>query len=102
MSCSVGLRIKKIIEILDLTQKEFAEEIGVDQSYISVLIKKPERSISSELANFIEEKMSISADWLLHGKGDVIRVQNPESSMNNMKQKLIYRAPELNTKLREQ
>ncbi|WCL51462.1 helix-turn-helix domain-containing protein [Leptospira sp. GIMC2001] len=60
--------LKKIIKDLQLTQKEFADRMGVKQSTISMYISG-ERKISKPIAFLIEKTYGISSDWLLNGTG---------------------------------
>ena len=60
-------RIRLILQENRLKQKELAAEIGVTESYISVLLKKPDVSLSRSIAALIEEKYGYSAEWVLRG-----------------------------------
>lgn len=60
-------RIKLILEENNLKQKQLAAEIGITESYVSMLVKKPEIKLSQSLAALIEEKYGYYAEWVLRG-----------------------------------
>lgn len=65
----VGERIKEVRKKLGLTQKEFAEAIGISQSRLSE-IEKGETTKESVLIA-ISQKFKVSLEWLKHGTGDM-------------------------------
>lgn len=58
-------RIKIILQENNLKQKELASDIGMSESYISMLLKKPTVNLSHSLAALIEEKYGYNAGWIL-------------------------------------
>jgi transcriptional regulator with XRE-family HTH domain len=66
-----GKRLKEARTYLSLTQEEFGAKIGLKWSQV----KDRESGIANikrVLAEKIEEKMGISADWLLTGQGEMM------------------------------
>lgn len=62
---AIGRRIRQV-RGFDLTQEDFAEELGISQSQLS----KYERGLISPPAEVlvrIKEKFKVSVDWLLTG-----------------------------------
>lgn len=82
MEDSVNQRIKSVIEYYSLTQKKFAESIGVAQTTVSSFFKrgsKPSYDILESIKNAFPE---ISADWLLSGEGEMLREATPNNIGN--------------------
>ena len=72
MEKTVNERIRCLIDHLGISDKKFAEMIGVPQTTISNLFNRqtePGYKILNAIMNHIEY---ISSDWLLTGKGDMI------------------------------
>jgi transcriptional regulator with XRE-family HTH domain len=52
-----------------MTQRVFAQRIGVSQSYLSA-IERGEKEIGAEILLRISEEFGKSLEWLLTGKGE--------------------------------
>jgi transcriptional regulator with XRE-family HTH domain len=64
---ALGRRLREL-RGFDLTQEEFAEELGVSQSQLS----KYERGVAAPPADvlfFVKKRFRVSIDWLLTGEG---------------------------------
>lgn len=70
MNTTLGNRFKQIRKSLNMTQKEFAESLGVTQTTISG-IEKDVANSSLTLAKLISLKYNIDEDWLLNGTGEM-------------------------------
>lgn len=68
MKTTLGDRFKQIRKSLNMTQKEFAESLGVTQTTISG-IEKDVANSSLTLAKLISLKYNIDENWLLNGTG---------------------------------
>ncbi|HMN89798.1 MAG TPA: helix-turn-helix transcriptional regulator [Saprospiraceae bacterium] len=74
-----GERLKKIRDYLELSRQEFYELIEIGQSYLS-MIERGERPISARITKKIALKIpSINIDWLLTGRGEMIRKSSDDS-----------------------
>jgi transcriptional regulator with XRE-family HTH domain len=65
---ALGRRLREV-RGFDLTQEEFAKELGVSQSQLS----KYERGAAAPPANvffFVKKRFRVSIDWLLTGEGE--------------------------------
>jgi DNA-binding XRE family transcriptional regulator len=62
----VGRRIREV-RGFDLTQAEFAERIGVSQSYLSIM-EHGEGEIGAEVLLAISREFGKSLEWLLTGE----------------------------------
>ena len=82
-------RIRLILQENRLKQKELAAEIGVTESYISILLKKPEISLSRSIAVLIEEKYGYSADWVLSGTEPKIKQVSKNRALSELHQKAL-------------
>ncbi|MDC1810345.1 helix-turn-helix transcriptional regulator [Bacteroides uniformis] len=66
-------RIKQVIKYADMSERAFAERIGVKQNTLNQQIKG-ERSISLDIISKILISFeNISAEWLLRGEGEMIK-----------------------------
>ena len=63
-----GARLKDLRRTLGITQREFANEIGVSKSHISQ-VEQGKNTLSSDLAMMIERKYGKSHEYLLYGTG---------------------------------
>jgi len=64
---ALGRRLREL-RGFDLTQAEFAQELGVSQSQLS----KYERGVAAPPADilfFVKKRFRVSIDWLLTGEG---------------------------------
>lgn len=82
-------RIRLILQENKLKQKELAAEIGVTESYISVLLKKPEVRLSRPIAILIEEKYGYSADWILSGVEPKLKQINKHRVLSEAHQRVL-------------
>ena len=89
-------RIRTILQENKLKQKELASEIGVTESYISVLLKKPEVSLSRSIAALIEEKYGYSADWVLTGAEPKIKQVSKNRALSEIHQKALAQLEKMN------
>lgn len=89
-------RIKLIIQENKLKQKELAAEIGVTESYISVLLKKPEVHLSRSVAILIEEKYGYNVDWILNGTEPKIKRFNKNRALSEFHQKALAQLEKMN------
>lgn len=70
-------RIKKIIESTGLSERAFAEIIGVKQNTLNQQLKG-ERGLSLEtISKILISYKDISAEWLLRGEGEMIKEKSP-------------------------
>ena len=82
-------RIRLILQENKLKQKELAAELGVTESYISILLKKPEVSLSRSIAALIEEKYGYSAGWVLSGEEPKIRQVSKNRTLSELHQRAL-------------
>lgn len=71
MSQSPGERLLLFRKQLGLKQKEFAAELGVAAGGIG-FVERDERLPSREFLGKLSKRYNLSADWLLHGRGDML------------------------------
>jgi len=68
---SIGNRIRKRRQILEMTQKELAEAIGVTPQHISA-IEQDKRDPSLSSLGKLAEELGATIDYLVSGKESVI------------------------------
>jgi len=69
---SISKRIKETRKMFKLTQEDFGSKIGISQRMVSK-IENDKCKIKSEHLKKILEIFSINPNWLIFGKGDVLR-----------------------------
>lgn len=79
---TLGNRIKKVRKKLNLTQREFAESLGITQANISA-IENNTYNPSIPMVKLICLKYKVSETWLLEGKGNM-NFFPPEWSVTNI------------------
>lgn len=89
-------RIKLVLQENKLKQKQFASEIGVSESYISMLLKKPDINLSQSLATLIEEKYGYNADWILNGTEPKLKQVSKNKSLSALHQKALSQLEKMN------
>lgn len=67
---NIGDRIKKIREVFDLTQDQFADQLGYHRSHIS-LLEKGERRVTERIVKDICRTFGINREWLINGEGEM-------------------------------
>ena len=73
-------QIHKIIEAEGLTPAKFADEIGVQRSSISHIISGRNKPSYDLIMKIIERFRGINAEWLLTGKGSMIKSSESEEN----------------------
>ena len=63
-------RIKQLRRILDLTQQDFAERVGMKQNSIA-LIESGKRNISNQAVLSICREFNVNETWLRTGEGEM-------------------------------
>lgn len=71
-------RVIHIRKQADLTQKEFADILGLSQAYVSSL-EKGKRELSRNVIEALRKHFNVSSDWLLHGSGTPYRPEGDRS-----------------------
>ena len=66
-------RILKIMEREGLTPSKFAESIGIQRSAMSHIISGRNNPSLDVLLKILERFTYVDSDWLLFGKGEMIR-----------------------------
>lgn len=89
-------RIKLIIQENGLKQKELASDIGVSESYISMLLKKPDINLSHTLAALIEEKYGYNSAWVLNGTEPKLKQISKNRTLSEIHQKALAQLEKMN------
>ena len=84
-------RIKQIMKENDLKQKEFAESIGVSESYISAIVNERNRDLSKPLAMLIEEKYGYATEWTLNGTSPKMNQFSKNKAFSDVHHKALRR-----------
>ena len=82
-------RIRTILQENNLKQNQFAQDIGVTNSYISKLLKSPDIRISQSLASLIEERYGYSAEWIQSGAEPKLKQVSKNRTLSELHQKAL-------------
>ena len=89
-------RIKLILKGNKLKQKQLAAELGVTESYISMLLKKPDIRLSQSLAALIEAKYGYNIEWVLNGTGPKLKQVSTNKELSELHQKALTKLEKMN------
>lgn len=89
-------RIRTILQENKLKQKQFAYDIGVSESYISMLLKKPDINLSQSLASLIEEKYGYNSKWILNGTEPKFKQISKNKTLSELHQKALNQLEKMN------
>ena len=78
---TVGLRIKKLREQLELKQADFAQQLSEDPKKISRIEKEVQFPDSNFLIQ-LGERLDVSLDWILRGIGKMFLSDSASTSAN--------------------
>lgn len=68
---AISNRIKQSRKRLNLSQKDFADKIGVDQGRVSQWETERSQPSSSALSEIV--RLGVNVNWLLTGEGEMLR-----------------------------
>ena len=63
-------RIECVLCERNITQKTFADTLGISANYVNQLVKGKKTNVSEPLAKLIEETYGYSAKWIMLGEGE--------------------------------
>lgn len=72
VAAGIGRRIKELRQARELTQKEFADSLGIVQGFLSS-IERGKKSPSDTLLIAMCHYYGINRDWLMTGRGEMSR-----------------------------
>jgi transcriptional regulator with XRE-family HTH domain len=81
----MGEKVKKMLIALSLTQKEFAESIGIRQSTVAEVLADRSQGFSISVLSKISKIYKINLHWLLTGEGEMFLSDKPETNGINIK-----------------
>lgn len=73
MKNPINERIKDVMDYFNLTVTEFSERLSIPKSTFATILSKDSEPKAKFLNSIIEEFDTISAEWLLLGKGNMIK-----------------------------
>ena len=76
---SLNEKIRDIISIYKMSDRQFAIKIGVTQSVIGSMFQKGTEPSSKVIRNTLAAFPEISADWFLRNEGEMLRNSNKET-----------------------
>ena len=80
---TIGFRVKKLREQLELKQTEFAESLSEDAKKISRIETDAQLPDSGFLVQ-MGERMGVSLDWMLRGVGEMFLAQRTSNPSNHL------------------
>jgi len=84
-------RITVLRELLDLSQREFAESVGITQGALSQL-EAGKSKLSLDSITKISNTFNVNCNWLIHGQREVF-IKPPPAEMNHVRHSYITRDP---------
>jgi len=82
---AIGSRIRSVREELNLTQEEFANEVGVNKKTIS-FVENGHRKPSQEVLSTMSHKYKTNLEWVSTGKGN----KNSDNTVNERSPDNMY------------
>lgn len=79
---SINERIREIISLYRLSDRQFAIKIGVTQSVIGSMFQKGTEPSAKVIKLTLSTFEDISAEWLLRGKGEMLISANQSKDEN--------------------
>ena len=73
---NIALRIKELIEFKKMNISSFEKKIGAGNNSIGTLINRNSNVSGQILSKILNTFEDVSSDWLLTGKGDMLRSSN--------------------------
>lgn len=71
-------RIEQLIDALGITQKDFAQQIGTSAAALSHITSGRNRPSLELVLKILNKHPNINSDWLLFGKGDMVKKQHKD------------------------
>lgn len=82
-------RLKKIIIELNLSQKDFAVEIGVTKAAVSDMLHGRVKKISGSIVEILKVKYNVNPIWLNSGYGQMYLEEEQEGDKKNSLQDVL-------------
>lgn len=80
---SLNEKIRDIISIYNMSDRQFAIKIGVTQSVIGSMFQKGTEPSSKVIRNTLAAFPEISSDWFLRDEGEMLRANSKEAERLN-------------------
>lgn len=69
---NINNRVREIISHLQISDRQFAIHIGVNQSVVASMFSRGTEPSAKILTSILDKCPEISAEWLMRGKGEMI------------------------------
>ena len=80
---SLNEKIRDIISLYRMSDRQFAIKIGVTQSVIGSMFQKGTEPSAKVIRNTLSAFPEISADWFLRDEGDMLKANTKEAERLN-------------------
>lgn len=87
----MNARINQIISFLGLSQVRFAEQIGVSAGSLTHIAKGRNKPSLDIVTGILKTFPQISSDWLLFGKGEMLRPKDSTENVNSSAEHVVVR-----------
>ena len=89
MEQSINQRIRKLINVLGVSDNQFAKNIGIAQSAISSMFSRNTEPSSKVISAILTAYAEVSAEWLIMGNGNMTK-DNIEDCSISKEPEVIY------------
>ena len=83
METTIAQRIKQIVELKKLNYLSFSKIVGVTNSAISTMFTRNSNPSFELIVGIVTSFNDINSDWLLTGKGEMIKSTEPNQPKND-------------------
>lgn len=86
---NINNRVREIISHLQISDRQFAIHIGVNQSVIGSMFSRGTEPSAKILTSILDKCPEISAEWLMRGKGEMLLASEQPTDAEDRMNKLI-------------
>ncbi|MBE7411363.1 MAG: helix-turn-helix domain-containing protein [Leptospiraceae bacterium] len=74
-------RLKNLINLLGITQKEFSERIGFSSNILTEILSGRTKTVSKKVIKSILATFPVREEWLLTGEGDPLKSESEKEKL---------------------
>lgn len=82
MENPVLLRVKELIAVKHMSENSFCKACNISQATMNMSFQRDADLKSSTIIKILITFPDVSAEWLMRGEGEMIRIKNDEKTVN--------------------